>query len=89
MHRYEVIVADNASFDGTAEHLRHTHPEVLVLDMGSNRGFATANERAYRRAGGRHVLLLNGDTFVGEHTVDHMIEFLDRIRPRVRSHRSS
>lgn len=76
-YRYEILVADNASADGSAEHVRRNHPGVRVIDMGANTGFAAANNRAYADACGRHVLLLNGDAEVAAGTVDALVAHLD------------
>lgn len=76
-HSYEVIVVDNASNDDTASYLRGTRPELTVVDMGRNAGFSAANNRAMEIAGGRHLLLLNGDAVVEENAIDELITFLD------------
>ena len=61
--RVEVLVADNASHDGTAERVRARagDPRVRLKEQGSNRGFAAAVNAAFAAAGGEHVLLLNPD----------------------------
>lgn len=75
--RYEVVLADNASHDGTLEHVRRTWPAVTCLDMGANTGFATACNRALGVSTGRHVLLLNGDAVVAPEALDALVGFLD------------
>lgn len=64
-----IIVVDNASHDGSAEMVRHTFPDVEVLEPGENLGFARANNLALRHLGFPHgdalpeaVWLLNPDT---------------------------
>lgn len=61
---FDVILADNASTDGSAELVRERYPEVRVLDTGGNLGFAGGNNAGIRAATGRHVVLLNNDTRV-------------------------
>ena len=46
---YRVVVVDNASLDGTPEMLRAEHPEVELIEAGSNLGFAGGNNLALRR----------------------------------------
>jgi GT2 family glycosyltransferase len=61
---FEVILADNGSSDGSAEHVRDRYPGVRVLEMGSNLGFSSGNNRAMRAALGADLVLLNNDTRV-------------------------
>jgi len=73
----EVIVVDNASTDGSQEMVRQEFPGVSLIANTENLGFAKANNQAIRRSQGRYVLLLNSDTFVGEHTIEQMVAFMD------------
>jgi N-acetylglucosaminyl-diphospho-decaprenol L-rhamnosyltransferase len=57
----DVVVADNASTDGTAELLRSDFPEVAVLEMGENLGFGRSLNRAIAATPGDPILLLNND----------------------------
>jgi GT2 family glycosyltransferase len=76
-HSYEAIVADNASSDDSVEMLRRDWPGVHVIEMGSNTGFARANNRAMAEARGRYFLLLNSDTNALGNSLDRLIDFLD------------
>src|SRR5437868_2820665 len=75
---YEVIVADNAPTDGVVEMLRSEHPGVRIVEMGSNTGFARANNRAIASARGRFILLLNPDTRPSATSIDELATFLER-----------
>jgi GT2 family glycosyltransferase len=57
----EVIVVDDGSRDGTAGLLAHEAPEVEVVRLESNRGFAVAANRGFAAARGSIILLLNSD----------------------------
>lgn len=59
--RLEVVVADNGSDDGSLAWLGAHHPDVHTLDLGSNLGFAEANNRAAAEARGEWLVLLNND----------------------------
>jgi len=74
---HEVVVADNASVDGTVDLLRRDFPDVAVIEMGENAGFARANNRALAASTGRHAVLLNGDTLLGEGALDALVAHLD------------
>jgi hypothetical protein len=58
----ETIVVDNASSDGTVEHVRGRYPWVRVLALDSNRGFAAGVNAGARAARGRFIAVLNNDT---------------------------
>lgn len=73
----EVFVVDNASSDGTAEAIRAEHPEVKLLVMEKNLGFAGGNNAALACAAGRYVLLLNSDAMVEPDAVREMLAFME------------
>ena len=61
---YEVIVADNASTDGSREMLVRDYPEAHLVLLDSNQGFTGACNAGIRVAQGAIVVLLNNDTEV-------------------------
>jgi GT2 family glycosyltransferase len=60
----EVMLVDNGSTDGSAEHVEERWPDVRVVRTGRNLGFAAGNNVGMMRATGRYVVLLNPDTTV-------------------------
>ena len=78
---HEVIVLDNDSGDGTAEMVRDEFPDVRVLALDENLGFAAGVNRAAEEARGEYVLLLNPDTLVHEGALDALVRFA-RERPQ-------
>lgn len=61
---FEVIVADNASSDNSRELLSSEYPEVQVIALDHNAGFAAACNAGMRTALGGILVLLNNDTEV-------------------------
>jgi len=57
----EILVHDDASSDGSVEHIRRRYPEVKLIASESNVGFCVANNRMAVEAKGRYLLLLNND----------------------------
>jgi hypothetical protein len=57
----EIILVDNASTDGTVEHVRRAYPRVAVVALDSNLGFAGGNNAGARRASARYLAFLNND----------------------------
>jgi GT2 family glycosyltransferase len=74
---YEVIVADNASSDGSAEMVKREFSEVILLQNNENRGFAAANNIGMAVAQGRYILLLNSDTIVLDDAIGQVVSFAD------------
>lgn len=60
----EIIVADNASADGSPEMVAERFPEVILIRTGANLGFARANNVAMLQASGSAVALVNSDALV-------------------------
>jgi hypothetical protein len=57
----EVIVVDNGSRDGSLEYLHDEHPEVRVIALSDNTGFARAANLGLHVASGELVALVNTD----------------------------
>lgn len=63
--KFNTVVVDNGSSDGSLEMLAREFPQVRLLAMGANRGFSIANNVALRDALARgfdYIMLLNNDT---------------------------
>lgn len=67
---YEIIVIDNASFDGCQEMIKEFYPEVIFLQSDCNIGFAKANNLAAELAKGDRLLFLNPDTVIVESAIE-------------------
>ncbi len=57
----EVIVVDNGSRDGSLEYLRDEHPQVQVVALSDNTGFAHAANLGLHVAAGEFAALINTD----------------------------
>ena len=77
---FEVIVADNASTDGTVEMLVDRFPRVRILASPENLGFGRASNLCWHEAKSSLVLFLNSDTVVSDRALDRLVE-LARERP--------
>lgn len=61
-HDYEVLVADNASSDGSADMVQERFPGVTLIANSTNLGYAKANNDLAARVQGELLLFLNPDT---------------------------
>ncbi|WP_199624230.1 glycosyltransferase family 2 protein [Paenibacillus alkalitolerans] len=77
-YKYEIVLVDNGSSDGSVNAVRSQFPSVNIIVNTENVGFSKANNQGIQRATGRYVLLLNSDTVVEPSTLSAMIDFMDR-----------
>ena len=70
---YEIIVADNASSDGSVEYIKSHFPKVVLIQNNQNLGFAKANNQCFKIAKGEYIFILNPDTIVLENSIQLLL----------------
>jgi GT2 family glycosyltransferase len=73
----EVFVVDNGSADGSQQMVRERYPAVRLLELGSNHGFAVANNRALQLSTGKYCLLLNSDTVLRPGALEAVVAYME------------
>lgn len=73
---HRVIVADNASTDDSVHFLQKSFPEVELLLMEQNSGFAGGYNEALKMVHAEYYLLLNSDVEVTPGWIDPMLNLL-------------
>jgi GT2 family glycosyltransferase len=76
---FETLVVDNASTDGTAAMLAADFPEVRILPMSENRGFAIATNAGLQAARGEILVCLNNDVECEPGWLSALVACLDRM----------
>lgn len=76
---FEVVVLDNASYDGCAEVLAGEFSSVRFIQSDVNLGFAAGNNVAVQHASGKALLFLNSDTEVIGSAITEMFHCLQRL----------
>ncbi len=76
----DIVVADNASTDGSADFMRERFPEIRLIENGFNGGFATGYNLALRQIEAEYFVLLNSDIEVTTHWIEPVIEKMDADR---------
>lgn len=74
--RFEVIVVDNGSCDGSAEFVKQAFPSARIIENLENRGFAKANNQGIRASQGPYLLSLNNDTVIKNGTLSGLVRFM-------------
>ena len=72
-----VYVADNASTDDSVEMLRSEYPQVKVILLEKNWGFAEGYNKALSQVEAEYYVLLNSDVKVTHHWLQPLVEFMD------------
>lgn len=72
-----VYVADNASTDNSLEVLKMHFPEVRIIVLEKNWGFAEGYNRALEQVDAEYYVLLNSDVEVSHHWLAPLVEFMD------------
>jgi GT2 family glycosyltransferase len=75
--RYEVLVVDNGSSDGSLGYLASRYPWVRRIAAGTNLGFARGNNEGFRHARGDLLALLNNDACVEPSWLEELVDALN------------
>ncbi|MCH5217417.1 MAG: glycosyltransferase family 2 protein [Muribaculaceae bacterium] len=88
-----LIVADNGSTDDSVAWLRERFPEVEVMELGENYGFAEGYNRAIRKVESPYIVLLNSDVETPEGWWEPLLDFMEShpesgaVQPKVLAYR--
>ena len=74
----KVIVADNASSDDSIEMLKKDFPEVDIITLDKNYGFAEGYNQALKQVDSEYYLLLNSDVEVTENWLTPLLKYMDQ-----------
>lgn len=64
---FEVIIVDNNSHDDSVSFVKENYPDVGIIELASNRGFAGGVNEGIKAAKEDLIFLLNNDTVVDEY----------------------
>jgi len=70
--KFEVIVVDNHSQDGSGEMVKKEFPQVKLISLKKNVGFGKANNLGVKKAQGEWLLFLNSDTQIMNRAIDEI-----------------
>ena len=74
----EIVVADNASTDGSLQMLEREFPMVRRIVLDRNHGFAQGYHLALEQVDAEFYLLLNNDVQVGADWLSPLVEYMDK-----------
>lgn len=74
----DVVVVDNGSTDGSLEVIKEKYPDVRLVELGDNTGFATAVNVGIKEAKTEYIFLLNNDTVIQEDVSEKLLKAIKR-----------
>lgn len=89
----DIVVADNCSTDDSISYLKEYYPDVKLIELDKNYGFAEGYNRALTQIEAEYFVLLNSDVEVTENWLSPIIHFLDEnqdvaaAQPKIKSYR--
>lgn len=88
---FKIYVADNGSSDHSLTFLKENYPEIIILDLEDNHGFAEGYNRALAQVPEEYYVLLNSDVEVTPEWIEPIIELMERdpsvaaVQPKIRA----
>ena len=76
---FNILVVDNGSTDGSVDTLKEKFPEVSVLGLENNLGYASGNNRGFDSLEPdppKFVIFLNNDTIVDDNFIEPLVKQL-------------
>ena len=73
----EVVVADNASTDGSLEMLQENFPSVKTIAFDKNYGFTGGYNKAFEAIESEYFVLINSDIEVTDGWLEPLVEWMD------------
>ncbi len=90
----DLVVADNASNDDSIEFLQKNYPQIQIITLEKNFGFAEGYNKALVQIDNKYVVLLNSDVEVTENWLSGMLDYAEKnpeitaIQPKILSYRN-
>jgi GT2 family glycosyltransferase len=88
----DIVVADNGSTDDSLQILQNQFPEVKILDLKQNYGFARGYNEALKQIDAGYFVILNSDVEVTAGWLDEPIRLMEAdrsiaaVQPKIRSY---
>ncbi|HLR32929.1 MAG TPA: glycosyltransferase family 2 protein, partial [Fodinibius sp.] len=90
---FEIILADNASTDGSKEWVKEHFPQIKIVTFQRNYGYCGGNNKAVPYASGNILLFLNNDVRVESNGLDPIAQIFEKnasvaaVQPKMRSYK--
>jgi len=88
-----VVVADNGSSDDSVAFIETAYPDIQLIILDKNYGFAGGYNKALQQVDSEYVVLLNSDVETTQGWLETLISYMDShpdvaaVQPKIRSYR--
>lgn len=79
-NNFEVILVDNNSTDNSISFVTENFPQVKIIRLNKNYGFARAINEGVKASSAEYVILLNNDTSVDKNWIKSLVECADKYK---------
>jgi len=76
--KLEIIVVDDASNDGTREHIKRLFPQVRVIRNDEEKLLAESRNIGIRASKGKYIFIIDDDNIVDKNTIRELVEYMKR-----------
>ena len=74
----QIYVADNGSTDTSISFLKINYPDIKIIELPVNYGFAGGYNEALKQVDAEYYVILNSDVEVTENWIDPVIDYMDK-----------
>lgn len=71
---HEIILVDNGSTDDSVALVMEAFPQVKIVQLSENEGFAKGNLEGFKASAGEYIALLNNDARADEKWLEHLLQ---------------
>ena len=75
--QFDIIIVDNGSKDDSVTYVSSTYPEVKLVSLKRNLGFARANNIAIQNSRSKYVALINNDAYAEPDWLENLVSALE------------
>ena len=72
-----IYIIDNGSTDDSVEYIKEWYPEIKIIKLAANHGFAEGYNRGLAKINSKYVVILNSDVEVQPNWLDPIIDMMN------------
>jgi GT2 family glycosyltransferase len=77
LSNFEIVVVDNGSKDDSVKFIEEKYPDIKLVRLRTNTGFANAVNEGFKASQGEYIILINNDTEVDKKCIEKLVNTAD------------